>query len=114
MGLLITPTAPATLRTCFALPIASAYVRICRLLYDKDAKTVTLNLEYYLSEETAKALPRPQPCGVLGLPAQVVCSDPLEVLANSDGVPAYVVAYDFARAALEAALGNTATVTNAA
>jgi hypothetical protein len=112
MALLITPTAPSTLYTAHRLQVPTAYVRISRLVYDKDAKLVTLTIQAFPSEDAAKMEPRPLHFGILGIPSEITCSDPLEILANASE-KAYVVAYQFAATELARLLGNTATITAA-
>lgn len=109
MALLITPRAP-NFFTVHRLPVPSAYVRIARMEYDKDAKTVALHLEYFVTEEDAKRLPRPQPFFILALPEVVVCTDPLSILANAEGRSTFLVAYDVVAAAIVTAMGEAGTL----
>lgn len=112
MALLLTPTQP-TFLTSYFLTTAQAYVRISKLEYDKVEKTVTLHLEYFTSEAAAKNLIPALPFELLGLPTQVVCDNPLELLADALGKSTFIVAYEYVSNTIQLALGGAGTVTSA-
>jgi hypothetical protein len=51
------------------------------------------------------------PFSVVGLPDSITCPNPLEILATA-AQPAYLVAYEYAKAHLLHLLGDTGTVTD--
>jgi hypothetical protein len=113
MALNIAPAPPHPFFTTGNLPVARAYVRIARLLYDKDRFDCTLSLEYYESEQALKTIaPRPESLTLRGLPREVVVADPLSILAGNQA-NAVALAYEQAAAAIRAVLGAGATIENA-
>ena len=112
MAILITATTDAGFSTSFGFKIPTLYARINKLSFDKDSKSVVLNLEYFLNQDVVKQVPRPESFKPIGFPSQVICNDPITILANQAGSSAYSVAYGLVKAQLDTVVGNTATVVN--